>query len=422
MLKLLFALSIFALALPAGAFSSRLTMDFQGTGGASTRGLERPATQRAFLLLENKTKWNEQVDTTVSGHAWFEGAYQDARLSPPELREQDSSEVRLQDAYIQIKGDTWNVRLGNQQVVWGETFGNSYADIVNPRDLRYGIPLNYGQSRLSTPMLNVKAFSKESSIQLLVIPVPKFNILPLPGSEYLPSLERRTGYDKVVIHRELEFSGGAGNSEFGARLSRIVGDFDLSVFYLNHFNRTPYYRANPLTQPTSLLVINERHDRVQSMGTAIAGDVGGGILRAEAVVTQDMHVATFVGGQVEDIVTNETAYAIGYDFPTWERLNAGIQWGENILAKRVEYLLRRRTSSFLSTRLLVSLPWSMNLELVATAATQDGSFRVQPEVMYPFSSSTELRVGVETFNGTIDSEFGRIAGASRAYAQIRVRL
>ena len=78
------------------------------------------------------------------------GRYSDA------VRERDSHELLMRDFYLEYKSGTALVRLGNQQVVWGEAFGFYFADIVNPKDLReYGLG-DLTDQRLQVPMLNAK--------------------------------------------------------------------------------------------------------------------------------------------------------------------------------------------------------------------------------------------------------------------------
>lgn len=46
----------------------------------------------------------------------------------------------LREAYLDVAGTSWHVRLGKQIVVWGETDIVRTADVVNPLDLRYSLP------------------------------------------------------------------------------------------------------------------------------------------------------------------------------------------------------------------------------------------------------------------------------------------
>ena len=137
-------------------------------------------------MLETEQKFTTGSWTLVGSlRAFVEAAYatNSSRYQGPVVQN-DSQEIRLRDLYLQYKHGHFLIRLGNQQVVWGESFGFYYADIVNPKDLReLGIG-DLAANRLQVPMLNANFIYGDYSLQAIYIPKPFFDIIPSQGSDF----------------------------------------------------------------------------------------------------------------------------------------------------------------------------------------------------------------------------------------------
>ena len=428
--KILFGLAVvagIASSLPGGRAEAKVNWDFvgkiDGIFAEHTSDPVDPASERLFVLAREKVKFNRRWSAVGTVQGWYEGIYSTDLSYPPQVRQADFYEARMQETYLQYQTSNFIVRAGNQQEVWGETFGNFYADVVNPKDLRQGIPLDQSQIRMAIPALTVRYIRKRFSIEGLYLPEPVFNILPLPGSDYSVPLGKLTGYPTVVINRELYKQWFTNGGETGARISQTLGVVDLSAFYFDAYDRNPYYGVAVNTVPGVLLSLNEQHWRMSSMGMSMAADLGGFILRAEAVLNEGKVVPiTAADGSLSRVQTTELAYAASLDFPTWGRLNTTVQYSSSHLGDNVTYLLRPQDENYVGLHLNLGLGESSNLETSLTYATTDQGLRAQAEFMTPFSSSTEIRGGIENYGGADSSEFGRLPRASRVYVLLRIRL
>lgn len=77
----------------------------------------------------------------------------------------------LRDCYLDYTSDRLDIRLGKQQVVWGQADGICVLDRVNPFDLReYWLP-DFVDLRIPLWMINIKYSPKVNSVlQILIIP------------------------------------------------------------------------------------------------------------------------------------------------------------------------------------------------------------------------------------------------------------
>jgi hypothetical protein len=198
------------------------------------------ASERASVNGEQKVEFSDAWKAALGGFFWYDNVYNANRNTYPQtLRDLDTYEGRLQNAYIEYSEELWDTKIGNSQVVWGETFGNSPSDIVNPKDFREGIPLNVSTVRRAVPMVDTKLLIGHFSIEGVYIPNPEFNIMPLPGSDYGAFVPSKIGFRQIIVDRERRLSGARADA--GARLSDTIGATDLSLIYFEHFDREPAY-------------------------------------------------------------------------------------------------------------------------------------------------------------------------------------
>lgn len=400
------------------AVKAYFSASFDGRLAQHTYAPNDGASRRFGLALEQKLTFNSNWNAVIGGQNWYETIYT-AEKYPLQLRNEDSQELRFNDTYLQFKSDHWRIQLGYQQIVWGETFGSFYADIVNPKDLREGVPGNLSKIRIATPAANFRYINKRFSAQAIFLPQPFSNVLPLPGSDYFPTdLAQRAGFQDMVVHRERSMDWTTRNGELGGRVSQTLGNFDLSLLYFNYLDRNPYYLIGPGSSYPQLIVLDEAHSRVDSTGGSLAADFAGYVFRGEAVFTRAKLVPLISTNTILTVPVEEMAYAVSLDFPTWKRVNFTIQYSDSRLSKPGDYLLRARQIQYLSFRARANILSASSLDVISTISTQDPSARNQIEYTHPLSNVTELRVGVENYVGSIPSEFGKLARSNRAYLSL----
>lgn len=376
-----------------------------------------PSSERLDLNGEQKFVLSEFFTTVVGGRAWYETVYHNAYDKYPDnLRRLDAREVRLQDAYLEYQEPDWIFRLGNQQVAWGETFGNTYSDVVNPKDLREGLPLNSGRTRLSVPMANLKYKDDHTSVQALWMWHPEGHVLPQPGSDFFPISASGLGFNRIGVTRERVIASAKG--EYGGRVTQAFGKLDVGAIYLSHYDRYPYYVAGAGSVPGQVLQLLEKHARMQTYGISGAMEYEGFVGRAEVIRNGSRAFPVLQGGQIAKGISDENVGVASVDFPSWRSINLTLQATGSDLTYSYSYLLRRRQETGAGLRAQISLFTSSTLEVIFSHAFSDGGQRTQAEFVTPISSTFELRLGGELYGGPKDSQFGRIHRASRAYISL----
>ncbi|MBI2964305.1 MAG: hypothetical protein HYY35_11165 [Deltaproteobacteria bacterium] len=133
-------------------------------------------------------------------------------------------------ADVSIRG-AW-LRIGKQQVVWGETLGRRVLDVVNPLDLTWHLFLEpfseeFDNIRVPQWMLRVTAplanrWSEETVLEIIANPGDSISTqLPAPGSPYNP-LPSFVAVDDEPARGHWTVGGRLSENVLGASLSAVA--------------------------------------------------------------------------------------------------------------------------------------------------------------------------------------------------------
>ena len=326
----------------------------------------------------------------------------------------------LWNAYLDFNQNSWRLRLGQQQVAWGEAFGFFYADIVNPKDFRERGLGKLADLRLPVPMANLQWIAKSISIQGLWVPSFKSNRSPTAKSDFFPESSVNVSLPPGITldtNSTYKLDDEVGN--FGGRVSGTILGVDLSVLYYDHIDPQPYYLPDTGIPSGSRFLLRPHHNRIQSSALTFSTDFDGIIIRSENVYTPSRRLNTFSGGVLSYEEASQRVHVLGVDFPRWNKLNIGIQGSIDTLDTNEDILFRNRELSLLSARLGLELRKERWIELLLSAETYDFSGMIQAKYIQPISSSHEFELGSDIFTGPVDTFFGQTSQATRIYFLVK---
>ena len=128
---------------------------------------------KEIIQLSGEYKINDYFTVFASGKYWYDFAYSwYGKLDPAghQMRHIQRNDW-LRDAYVDYNNGPWFLRLGKQQVAWGQADGIPVLDRVNPFDLtEYWLP-DMRDIRIPLWMANINYSPKlNSNLQILIIP------------------------------------------------------------------------------------------------------------------------------------------------------------------------------------------------------------------------------------------------------------
>ena len=150
----------------------------------------------------------------------------------------------IREVYVDITRGSLFVRLGKQQVGWGEAVGVKMLDVINPQDMRELNQLDFEDSHIPLWMANFVYYPPVigTSFQLLLIPEIEPHYFPPAGYPFAPQFVNRYQEleDQGII--SLDRSPNAGkrvpqnlrNTEIGVRWYQNLPALEYSLNYFYH--------------------------------------------------------------------------------------------------------------------------------------------------------------------------------------------
>ncbi|MDZ7764431.1 MAG: DUF1302 family protein [Melioribacteraceae bacterium] len=96
-------------------------------------------------------------------------------------------ELGFRQAYLDMYFDSFDLRIGKQQIIWGKADGVFITDIVSPKDLREFLLPDFNEIRVGVTALKFDYYLGNNTFELVWIPV--FTPTQMPDQNSIWSLQ-----------------------------------------------------------------------------------------------------------------------------------------------------------------------------------------------------------------------------------------
>ena len=338
----------------------------------------------------------------------------------------DETDTELRELFADLTLGTSYLRIGKQQVVWGEADGLKVLDQVNPQSFREFILVDFEDSRIPLWMVNAEIpVGQAHSMQLLWIPDTTYHDVPEAGAKFAFSSSRLVptppaGVPISSITRERP-SDLVRDSDVGMRFSSFLGGWQLSFNYLYHYFDQAVVRRD-LT-PAGIAV-SSSYERTHLVGGTFNHAVGDFVIRGEAGYSSDRYFLSDRPGDSDGVVKSAQLGAVlGVDWSGLTNTLISAQLFQSSTFDHVSAMTRdrhERNASVLFRRDLRNE--TIITELLWIQSVNDGDGVVQAEVRYAIRGNVEIFAGVDVFYGSSDGLFGQFDARDRLTFGIEVGL
>lgn len=328
--------------------------------------------------------------------------------------------TQVKEAYLLYGGDDFDLRLGQQQIVWGKTDGLRMLDIINPLDMREFILDDFLDSRIGlvAARLNYYAYlgDNEHEFEFIVIPDARpAEIAPI-GSRWGFALPTVPAGITPVIRTGEEPNWAAKNTEYGAAWRANLSGWDLSLNWFYGWKDTPNLQKQ-LSGAT--MFITPAYSRMHAVGGSFSNAFGAWVVRGEMAVNVNEGLDT-TGVTVATSVTEQTTLnaAIGVDY-TANNWTVSPQLFVRHVTGWTSNILEDQSSGFLSLRVATDyMNEKLKPEVIGLYSWSDQSWMLRPKVSYEFTDSIKATAGVDLFGGNAATFFGQFDDNDRIYSEL----
>ncbi len=336
----------------------------------------------------------------------------------------DKTDLELREFYLDGEIGEVFLRLGKQQVVWGEADGLKVLDVVNPQSFREFILPRFDDSRI--PLWIAKAeipVGDASTLQLVWAPDQTYHDVPEPGSTFAftsPQLipQPTPGVPVTVLPPDRP-SRFLADSDAGVRFATFVGGWELSLNYFYHYADSPIFRR--AIGPDGITVASE-YERTHLIGGSFNNAFGDFVIRGEAGYSTSEFFLTNNVADVDGVTASgEFSYVVGVDWTGLSDTFLSVQFFQSILTNSTPGVVRpdvENLITFFGRRNFQNETVTAKALLIQNIADGDGV--VQIELSYDWRDNVELYLGADLFYGKPEGIFGEFNKNDRIVSGIRI--
>ena len=311
-------------------------------------------------------------------------------------------DVELREAYIDTEIGSTFLRVGKQQVVWGQADGLKVLDVLNPQSFREFILDDFEDSRIPLWMVNAEIPVGEGFLQLLWIPDNTYDDIPEPGATFAFSSplivpEVPTGVPVTILPPERP-DDFFGDSDFAAKFSVFVGGWDLSLNYAYHYFDRPVVRRE--ISPAGI-IFRQNYERTHLLGGTFSNVFGDFTLRGEVGFSSDRFFLTNDTSDADGVIhSGELSYVLGLDYQGWRDWFVSAQIFQSIVTNSGPDLVRDRVDT--NGTLLVRRDFmneALQAEILLIQSLNEGDGVLQASLEYEWRTNIRLKIGADMFYG-----------------------
>ncbi len=152
----------------------------------------------------------------------------------------DESVIKLHEAYMEMQIRDYNLRVGKQLIIWGNSDGFRLTDMICPLDMTEFVTQDFDDTRIPISAVNISTMKGPVELQIIGIPTFSESEFPLQDSpwHYVPNNMKGMKIQDDKPENKLQDSEAAFKAAF--YFSRI--DFAVSGLYV--WTDSPLHKIN----------------------------------------------------------------------------------------------------------------------------------------------------------------------------------
>jgi hypothetical protein len=334
--------------------------------------------------------------------------------------------LELREFFVDLELGESYLRMGKQQVVWGQADGIKVLDVVNPQSYSEFILADFDDSRIPLWMLNWELpFGDDSELQFLWISDPTYHELAEFGTPYYltsPLLVPANPLQLDVTILEPDKPNDViDDSDLGIRYRTFLGGWDVTLNYLYSYTDFPVaYQRLSVESDILTAVLEPSYERNNLVGGTLSNALGEFSVRGEFAWNSDVWLMStdYSIGGVES--SEEIAFVLGLDWQRSSSTMVSLQWFQSHLLDYKRTIVRDQTENMVSVLVLQTFDnQSWEFRALALHSLNYEDSMAQFKLKYWLRSNLEIWAGADLFFGDEFGVFGQFSDYDRLLFGLR---
>jgi hypothetical protein len=366
--------------------------------------------------LEGKYTFSEAANLRLATRGAYDAVFDATDRYPANVERDQKTELSLREAILTLRHDDVEVRLGRQQIVWGEAISTFVTDVVNPRDFREFVLPDFSELRIPIWALDViYRLGPGVTLEGVWTPDTMHNRLPKQGAEFQFARIPFRFRNPVVGLPDNPDQFSLARSEGGARLSVLREGWDVALIYYDQADKTPVLFQRRVPQPPApdVVVLEPRHPRLHVVGATLGKSVDDVVVRAEVAATIGKRYETIDPLDRDGVVRRDTIdYLVGVDYTVFGLLDTALQVSQKILTGSSTNITRPGVAGVVTTSVALRvttgfLDNTLNPTVLAVVGVDRADLRLSPRLDWLASGSVTVSIGADIFEGPKRTLYGQ---------------
>ncbi|MBK8015826.1 MAG: hypothetical protein IPK20_03275 [Betaproteobacteria bacterium] len=365
-------------------------------------------------------QWSDQIRWKATIRGEVDPVYAWTDFYPDPVRHDQRADALIGETYIDTAVKGLDLRIGRQNIVWGEMVGLFFADVVTAKDLRSFVLPAFELIRIPQWAVRGESFIGDSHLEMVWVPYTSFDNIGKPEAEFFPlRIVPTPGVVQQVRGEEIP-SRSLSHSNFGFRGSTLNGGWDLSAFFYSSMDTGATFYRDVVPGPTTTITYTPRHDRINQFGGTLGKDLGSSVLKAEAVVTTGRSFSVTRLSAPNGLVRSKTLdFAVGLDFPFEDESRLNLQFFQRAFFSHDQDMLQDRFESGGTLLYNRKINAKIEAEFLMIQSLNRWENLLRPKVVWKVQSNLRLTAGIDVFNGPSTGAIGRFRDRDRIYVETR---
>ncbi len=327
----------------------------------------------------------------------------------------------VREAYIDLYFDSFDLRIGKQQIIWGKADGVFITDVISPKDLTEFLLRDFEEIRMGVTAVKFDYYIGDNTLEIVWVPV--FSSTIFPEEDSIWAVKPDFPVQPVFDFSKKDVKPSIENSEIFGKFSLFSSAIDLEVMAGYTWDQDPTLHTlktiDPLSHQLLSLTVIPQHHRLTLFGGSFSTEIGPIVLRGEGAYYIGKYFMTEDPTSPEGVVEKDYLnYLIGTDFAISD-INFSIQFIQQYILDYDDFMVNNEINNLMT--FLAKKDYmndTLHLELFSYIGLTDEDGLIRPKISYDITDGVNILLGANIFFGD-KGMFGRFNQNDMVYVKLK---